>query len=260
MSMTLYHFPGCPYSERVEILLHLKGLEGTIEDVELDISKPRPDWLLEKTGGSTALPVLDCGTCLIKESSVILRYLDSHYPELRVRHPDPQHHAIESMFALLDSGYAKAGYAILRNRDATKREELRLAFDAEYARLDAFLRRYGGAEDFLFDDFGWAEVVLTPLLKRLETLSYYEDYRIPDALGRVRGWHAACLAHPAAQSREVEEILKLYYDYTRDVGGGALVPGRSKSSFAMDRPWAARPMPPRDKWGEGATDQELGLD
>jgi glutathione S-transferase len=258
--MILYHFPGCPYSERVEILLYLKGLSGTIEDSELDISQPRPDWLLEKTGGSTALPVLDCGAHVIKESAVILRFVDSHFSEHRIRHADPQHHAIESMFALMDSPYAKAGYAILRNRDPAKREELHLAFDAQYAQLDAFLRRHGGAGPFLFEEFGWAEVVLTPLLKRLECVSYYDNYRIPDTFDRVSEWHAACLAHPAAQSRKVEEILKLYYDYSRGAGGGKLVPGRSKSSFTMDPPWASRPMPPRDKWGEGATDQELGLE
>lgn len=43
---TLYHIPGCLFSERVEILLELKGLHGVFDDVEIDISKPRPDWLL----------------------------------------------------------------------------------------------------------------------------------------------------------------------------------------------------------------------
>jgi glutathione S-transferase len=258
--MILYHFPGCPYSERVEILLHLKGLSGAIEDVELDISQPRPDWLLQKTDGSTALPVLDCGTHVLRESAVILRYLDAHFPERRVRHPDPLQHAIESMFGLMDSAYAKAGYAMLRNQDQAQREDCRLALDAQYERLDLFLRRYGGSGSFLFEDFGWAEVVLTPIMKRLECLSYYEDYRIPDALDRVSSWHAACLGHPAAQSRQVEEVLKLYYDYSRGVGGGALVPGRRKSSFTMDPHWSSRPLPPRNKWGNGATDAELGLE
>ena len=57
----------------------------------------------------------------------------------------------------------------------------------------------------------------------------------------------------------MEEILKLYYDYSRGAGGGSLAPGRQKSSFTMDPSWRTRPLPPRDKWGEGATDEELGL-
>ena len=159
----------------------------------------------------------------------------------------------------MDAEYAKAGYALLRNRDFARRDELRIAFDLQYGRLDAFLRRFGGPGPFLFEEFGWAEVLLTPLLKRLECVRYYEDYRIPDALERVRSWHAACLAHPAAQTRTIEEILKLYYDYSRGAGGGALVPGRSKSSFALQPHWRGRPAPPSDKWGDGATDQALGL-
>jgi glutathione S-transferase len=259
MKMTLYHFPGCPYSERVEVLLQLKGLAGVIDDVEIDLSKPRPEWLLQKTGGSTSLPVLDCGTHVLRESMVILRYVDSSFPETSIRHPDPMKHAIESMLGLMDSDYAKAGYALLRNQNQSKREDFRAALDVQYEKLDSFLRRYGGSGHFLFKDFGWAEVTLTPLMKRLQCLAYYENYNIPDRLDRVRHWHSACLAHPAAQSRTLEEIVKLYYDYSRDIGGGALVPGRSKSSFTMEPHWSSRPWPPKDKWGPGATDTELGL-
>jgi len=77
-ALTIYHIPGCPFSERIEIMLELKGL--AMKDVEIDISKPRPDWLLAKSGGTTALPLLDVenGESL-KESMVILRYLEDRY-------------------------------------------------------------------------------------------------------------------------------------------------------------------------------------
>ena len=73
--LTIYHIPGCPFSERVEIMLELKGI--ALKDVEIDISRPRPDWLLAKSGGTTALPLLDVenGESL-KESMVILRNLE----------------------------------------------------------------------------------------------------------------------------------------------------------------------------------------
>lgn len=257
--MRLYHFPGCPYSERLEILLALKGRQGVLEEVEIDLSKPRPDWLLQKTGGATSLPVLEVGTRVLRESAVLLRYLDAVYPEPRIAQADPERHAVESLFALLDGEYAKAGYALLRNQDAAQRDALRQAFDAQYAKLDAFLRQHGSAGPFLFETFGWAEVMFTPLLKRLETLAYYEDYAIPAALERVRAWHTACLAHPAARARSLEEILKLYYDYSRGAGGGSLPSGRSVSSFTLSPHWSTRPLPPRDKWAGAATDRELGL-
>ena len=257
--MTLYHFPGCPYSERVEILLALKDLAALIRDVEIDISSPRPAWLLQMTRGSTALPVLEIAEGTLRESLVILRYLDVRYPERQIVQSDPYRHAIESMLVATDSAFTIAGYQLLRNRDPAKRDELRRGVDAQFARLDQFLRDYGSSGPYLFDDFGWAEVVFTPLIKRLRFLEYYESYEIPKALTRVRRWQEACLAHPSAQRRTHEEIVKLYYDYSLGVGSGAIPPGRQRSSFTMDPHWSGRPMPPRDKWGPSASDAELGL-
>ena len=53
--------------------------------------------------------------------------------------------------------------------------------------------------------------------------------------------------------------MKLYYDYARGAGNGALLDGRSYSSFVFEPDWARRPWPPKEKYGPGATDTELGL-
>ncbi len=258
--LALYHFPGCPYSERIEILLALKGLDALVRDVEIDISSPRPAWLLQKTRGSTALPALEVPEGTLRESLVILRYLEQKFPERQVAQADPFRHAIESILVATDSAFTIPGYQLLRNRDPAKRDELRRAVDAQFARLDAFLRDYGASGHYLFDDFGWAEVAFTPLMKRLRLLEYYESYEIPRTLERVRRWQDACLAHPAAQRRTNEEIVKLYYDYSLGIGSGAIPPGRQRSSFTMNPHWSGRPMPPRDKWGPAMTDAELGLE
>jgi glutathione S-transferase len=259
MKMKLYHIPGCPYSERVEILMTLKGLAQLIDDQELDISKPRPAWLLEKTGGATALPALDVPEGTLRESMAILRYLEDRYPERAVAQRDPYRHAIESMFIAVGANVSGAGYRMLMNRDPTQRPALSLAVDEQFALLDAFLTRHSTGAGFLFEDFGWAEVAQTPLTKRLWFLEYYENYQIPGKLTRVRAWREACLAHPATQARSFEEIIKYYYDYSRGVGGGKLPEGRSVSTFTLDFHWSQRPMPPRDKWGAAASDAQLGL-
>jgi glutathione S-transferase len=92
-------------------------------------------------------------------------------------------------------------------------------------------------------------------------LEYYEDFDLPreGRYARVRGWRDACLAHPAAQQVTKEQIVKLYYDYAKGAGNGALLPGRARSSFTFDPNWSARPWPPRDKYEHAATDEELGL-
>lgn len=258
--MIFYTFPGCPYCERIEIMIAAKSITAQVKVVELDISAPRPTWLLEKTHGTTALPALEVAEGTLKESLAIMRYLEMRFPDPAVAQRDPHAHAVECMFVELGGPFAAAGYTMIRNRDRAKRDELKNTVDAQFAKLDKFLRDYGRGREFLFERFGWAEVALAPLAKRMEFLRYYENYEIPAALTRVRAWHDACLAHPAAQDRKVEEIVRLYYDYSRGAGGGSLPPGRRVSSMAMSPHWSKRPMPPRDKWNApDATDAELGL-
>jgi len=257
--LTMYHIPGCPFSERVEILLELKGLHPIMADVEIDISKPRPDWLLAKTRGTTALPALelDNGETL-KESLVIMRYLEKRFSARPVMQADPFRGAIEEMLIAIDQ-VTGAGYRMILNRDPGKRDEARAEVDANWAKLDDFLAYYSPDGDYLFEEFGWAETAYTPMFKRLRFLEYYEDYEIPAALARVRRWRDACVAHPAAQHHSHEELIKLYYDYSQGGGNGKIPDGRSVSSFTLDPHWEKRPMPPRDKWGRAATDAELGL-
>ncbi len=258
--LTMYHIPGCPFSERVEILLELKGLHGIMDDVEIDISKPRPDWLLKKTRGTTALPAmtLENGETL-KESMVIMRYFEDRFPARPVAQKDPFRHAVEGMLCATDGAYSGSGYQMILNRDPDKREERRQGVDAQYARLDDFLGYYAPDRDFLFEEFGWAEVAFTPMFKRLWFLEYYEDYVIPQTLKRVLRWREACLAHPAAQARSHQEIITLYYDYSQGGGNGRIPEGRTISSFTLEPHWSTRPMPPGDKWGHAASDEELGL-
>lgn len=58
-SLSVYHIPVCPFSQRLEILLSLKGRRSDVDFHVVDITQPRPAWLLAKTRGTTALPVLE---------------------------------------------------------------------------------------------------------------------------------------------------------------------------------------------------------
>lgn len=259
-SLTIYHIPGCPFSQRLEILLDLKGLRHLVRDHEIDISKPRPDWLLAKTRGTTALPALETEEGrILKESMVILRYLEDRFPERPVFQKDPYRHAVEGMLSCQDMAFSGAGYRMILNRDPARREECRAAVVEQYARLDDFLSHHSPDNIFLFEEFGFAEVVFTPLFQRLWFLEYYENFEIPAELERVIRWRAACLAHPAAQQVTFEQLIKLYYDYSQGGGNGRTPEGRQVSSFTLEPHWSTRPWPPRDKWGHAASDAELGL-
>lgn len=258
---TVYHIPVCPFSQRLEILLALKGIQDVRFQV-VDITRPRPPWLLEKTRGVTALPVLetDDGT-ILRESLVLLRYLDERYAARPVAQETPERRAIESMLIAQEGDFGAWGYRYVMNQDPGQRDALRRGMEDRYARLGEFLEVYGTGVPFLFEDFGLAEVVFTPLFMRFWFLEYYEGFELPadPRFDRVRHWRQACLAHPAAQQVSREEIVKLYYDYSQGAGNGALPPGRSRSSFVFEPDYRSRPWPPDDKYGHHATDTELGL-
>ena len=262
MTHTIHHIPICPFSQRLEILMALKGLEDAVRYSVVDITEPRDPHLLELTGGTTALPVmeLDDGRAL-KESLVLLQFLEDCFPEPAVRRADPYERAIETSMVGLEGPFVASGYLLVMNQKPDERDRLVEAYLDRHAELDAFLRRHAtGDGPWLFDRFGWAEVVFTPFFRRFAFVKYYEDCDLPDtdAFARVRAWRSACLEHPAAQQVTDEEVIKLYYDYSRNAGNGALPPGRSRSSFVFEPSWRQRPMPPRDK-RTPATDAELGL-
>lgn len=259
---TVFHIPVCPFSQRLEILLALKDARDAVRFHVVDITQPRPAWLLEKTRGTTALPVLETADGrILKESLVILQYLEDVLPEPPVAQRDPYRRAVEGMLVRLEGEFANQGYGFVMNQDPAKRDALREAMLRVYAKLDAFLVEHSPAGTFLFERFGWAETVFTPFFMRFWFLEYYEDFRLPEEprYARVRRWQQASLEHSSAQQVTREQIVKLYYDYAKGAGNGALLPGRTRSSFVFEPGWRDRPWPPADKYARSATDAELGL-
>lgn len=258
----VYHIPVCPFSQRLEILLALRGLTDAVEFRVVDITKPRDPELLAKTRGTTALPVLETAEGrILKESLVILRYLDEVLPGGPLRRSDPFEHAVESMLVAREGAFTMAGYLYVMNQDREKRDQNRDKMLGLYRDIDGFLMEHAPERTFLFEDFGLAEAVFTPMFKRFWFLDYYEGFDLPEGpdYDRVRKWRAACMDHPATTQVSEEEIVKLYYDYALGAGNGALVAGRTRSSFVFEPHWRDRPMPPRDKYAGTATDAELGL-
>lgn len=262
-SLTVFHIPVCPFSQRVEILLALKGVRDQVAFHPVDITRPRPEWLLAKTGGPTPLPVLELEDGrVLRESLVLMRFLEERFPARPVAQQAPALRAVEDALVALEGDFTAAGYRLLLNQDPAQRAGLHAALLAQYARLDGALQRASAHGPWLFDTFGFAEAVFTPMFMRFWTLEHYEGFalRAQDGLARVQRWRDACLAHPAAQQVCREEVVKLYYDYARGTGNGGLVPGRRVSSFSPLPHWSERPLPPADKYAAGASDAALGLE
>lgn len=261
--LVVHHIPVCPFSQRLEILLALKGRRDEVEFRVVDITRPRDPALLEKTRGTTALPVLELPDGrVLKESLVLMQYLEDLFPDPPVAQREPYRRAVENMLVRLEGPFVNQGYTLVMNQQPERRAALTEAMLAQYAQLGDFLQQHAPDRTFLFEAFGWAEAVFTPMFMRFWFLEYYEGFELPQGearFDRVRRWRDACLAHPAAQQVSREEIVKLYYDYAKGAGNGALLPGRRRSSFVFEPHWRRRPWPPADKYGHSASDEELGL-
>lgn len=258
----VYHIPVCPFSQRLEVLLALRGQKDAVEFRVIDITKPRDQNLLAKTRGTTALPVLETPDGLIfTESLVVLRYLDETLEGPLLRRSDPAEHAIESMLIAKEGPFTMAGYLFVMNQDRRRRGDFIEKLLAIYRDLNGFLADQNAGGPYLFEDFGLAEAVFAPVFKRFWFLDYYEDFRLPDGpdYDRVRVWQDACMAHPATGQVSKEQIVKLYYDYALGAGNGSLVDGRTVSSFVFTPDWQDRPWPPREKYDGTASDKALGL-
>lgn len=258
----VYHIPVCPFSQRLEILLALKGRQDDVMFQIVDITKPRDPALLQKTQGTTALPILETEDGqILKESLIILAYLDALIPGGTIARQDPFERAVEQMLIAKEGDFTTAGYLYLINQEAAQTKAHRQKMLDHFSGLNNFLQQHNPEGDYLFDRFGLAETVFTPIFMRFWFLEYYEHFELPEnaAFERVRRWREACLRQKAAQQVTREEIIKLYYDYALGAGNGALPPGRKKSSFTFEPHWRERPWPPREKYEKPANDLMLGL-
>ena len=157
MSLHVHHIPVCPFSQRLEILLELKGSRAAVQFSVVDITQPRPEGLLRKTGGSTALPVLETADGrVLRESLVLMQYLDSLLPGPAVARHDPYERAVESLLTGLEGELVGRGYTWVMNQDPARRETLRQALLETYAKISAFLAQHAPQGPFLLERFGWA--------------------------------------------------------------------------------------------------------
>ena len=149
--LIVHHIPVCPFSQRLEILLALKGLRDQVDFRVVDITQPRPEWLLQKTRGTTALPILETpDRRILKEGLVILQYLEDVFPQPAVAQSDPYRRAVEHMMTRLEGEFCTQGYVFVMNQNPERREALREGMLKHYARLNDFLTEHAPDGTYLF--------------------------------------------------------------------------------------------------------------
>lgn len=244
-SLTIYSVAACPYAQRTRILLHHKGLKADL--VEIDLSKPRPDWFL-KMNPAGKVPVLVHGERSLNESSVINEYLEDVFPEPAAFPSDPYLKAqCRILIEFCNSRFTTNLYRVLMEQDRQKRGRVEAAAQKDWEWLESFLNRISPDSAFAFPEFGMADLTYAPFFQRYELNTYFWGFRIPEGLKRVNRWREALAdqSSVAATTLPSEDYAKLYADYSLGFANGAIPPGHERSALDLTVPLHQRPLPPR---------------
>jgi glutathione S-transferase len=246
-AIKIYSMWACPYAQRTRIMLELKKLPYQL--VEIDLTKPRPDWFLalNPTG---KVPVVEHEGHVLNESSLINEYLDEAYSQTPVLPASPyQRFAVRTLVEFCNSRFAPNMYRALMEQDDGRRAKAQKQASADWLALEALLERFDAQGDSVFDEFGMAELTYAPFFERYVLNDHYWGFQPLNqpGLARVQRWRDAVLVHPAVKRTSIapEDYIKLYEDYAYGCSNGAVPEGRTRSSFDLSVPLPDRPLPAR---------------
>lgn len=243
--LTLYSIEACPYAQRSRILLEYK--EVFFKLIEIDITKPRPDWFLDLNPAGKVPVIVHKGQA-INESSVINEYLDEVFNERPMLPEDPFLRAqARIMIDFCNKRFSVNMYRLLMEQDPEKRKKAEEFALADWKWLDSFLARNQKEEGYVFGEFGLVDLTFAPFFARYILNEYFWDFKIPSQLRHVAKWRTAISNHSIVSRTSLpdEHLIKFYADYSLGYANGAIPAGHAYSSADTSVPLETRPMPQR---------------
>ncbi len=229
MAFTLYNAPQSTCSQRVRFVLNAKGL--AFDEKKLDLlagDQLKPEYLALNPNG--VVPTLDHDGTVVRDSSVIIEYLDEIEPRESFTPRDPGRRAhmralmrfIDEMpaaavrvptfnlafqptfakmtedefLAFAESKPLRKEFMLAMGRSGFPQKEMDSSLGRlrrTYERMDSEIEKSGGP--FLMGkDLTLADISLMPAIVRMDDLNRYGDWA---DLPRVARWFDAIRAHPA---------------------------------------------------------------
>lgn len=210
----------CPYAQRSRVMLHEKGVDFELEEVDL---KNKPDWFVQMAPTSK-VPTLevtdeDGGRVILFESLVINEYLDEVAGDGSALPRDPLQRArirswIEYATTLLQDCFALTA--------AKDEETLAPIIERVRARLDRLERELGDGPFFLGESMSLVDAAYVPVLQRLDfadelypTMALFGESR-----RKVTRWWKAIEVRPSIAASAPADVKERFYETIgRDRGG-----------------------------------------
>lgn len=196
---------GCPFVQRVAIVLAEKGLAHERRDVDLH-DKPA-DFLAASPLGQ--VPVLHIGPHAVFDSLAICEYLDElHAPRL---HPDdPLQRAQHRAWMACGQALLQAVGGFFKARDDDSLQARRQEIVRLLQRLEPQLSQVPW---FAGERFGLVDVVFAPVFRYFDAFAQLESFDFFAGLQRVPAWRARLAARPSVRGAVAADFLPRLVDY-----------------------------------------------
>jgi glutathione S-transferase len=178
--ITLMSAVRCPYCVRVRLVLDEKGIEHTIDEIDLSNRPPR----LREANSRNRVPVLIHGDLVLPESVVINEYLDEVFPDVPMMPEDAVGRGLVRRLLVVFEDVTDTYYDYRRDQSAWP------ALDAELQKFDGIL---AGREYLAGDQYTLADPGCWPWFARMELQMDIDLAAYPN----IAAWKARLEQRPA---------------------------------------------------------------
>lgn len=210
MSPILFSHHGCPYVQRVAIVLAEKGIPHTRRDVDFK-AKPA-EFLAASPLGQVPAMLID-GAALF-DSVAICEYLEDRF-EPRLHPQSAEERARHRAWMAFGSTLLQSVGGFFKAHDRDSMEARREDILMMLSRLESGLP---GAPCFSGDAFSLVDAVFAPVFRYFEAFAEMEPFDFFEGLVRVPAWWAHLKARPSVARAVQPDFMPRLVDYlsTRD--------------------------------------------
>jgi len=218
MSETIkfYGNPICPFAHRA--WWSAKEKQVPIEFIHIPLGTEKPEWFTQTVNPRGTVPAVQLNSETILESMIIAEFFEDHYPNqgAQLLPKDAFQRASVRLFIDQFGQAITPMYALLKNQDRSKDEELKAQVSAKLKAAIDMLKKQSAGPFFLGEELSLADIAALPFIERFSaTLKHYRDYNLFDVDERIASWHAAAKSRLAFQetAKDVDFYIQGYKDY-----------------------------------------------
>ncbi|MBI5937342.1 MAG: glutathione S-transferase N-terminal domain-containing protein [Betaproteobacteria bacterium] len=184
--MILYSGTSCPFSHRCRIVLHEKGMDFEIRDVDLH-EKPSEIAVMNPYG---RVPVLVERDLVLYESNIINEYIDERFPHPQLMPADPVMRARARLFLFNFEQDLFTHVTVLEHGNQKTAEKSRQIIRDNLSQIAPIFTKQ---KHMLGEEYSMLDVAIAPLLWRLD----HYDIKLPKQAAPLLKYAERIFSRPA---------------------------------------------------------------